>query len=317
MKNIEELAITFIKYCKYEKNLSHKTLQSYTVDLKQFIAYLTVNSHPLGISQIDKNIIRAYLQSISDLKPKSIKRKMATVKVLFNFLECEDQIIVNPFRKIKIQIREPFKLPNVMDIKEIEKIIRSAYNIKPSANSKFANSSKVRDIAVIELLFATGLRVSEICDLKVGSVNLGSGLIKVKGKGNKERIITVCNRETLRVLKECYHLFHREEQNNSNYFFLNRLHKRLSDQSIRFLVKKYARIAGLERNITPHVFRHTFATLLLEQDVDIKYIQHLLGHSSIMTTQIYTHVNGERQREILTRKHPRKRFVIAKKSLVV
>ncbi len=316
MKNIDEFATIFIKYCQYEKNLSPKTLRSYIIDLKQFIFYLTINGHPLDILEIDKNAIRAYLQSISFLKPKSIKRKMATVKVLFNFLECEDKILVNPFRKIKIQIREPFKLPNVMDIKEIEKIIRSAYSIKPSTNSKIANSFKVRDIAVLELLFATGLRVSEICDLKTECINLVTGLIKVKGKGNKERIITVCNRETLRVLKEYHHLFHQMNRQNNNYFFLNRLNKRLSDQSVRFLVRKYARVAGFERNITPHVFRHTFATLLLEQDVDITYIQHLLGHSSITTTQLYTHVNGERQREILTQKHPRRHFVITQPLVV-
>jgi integrase/recombinase XerD len=203
-----------------------------------------------------------------------------------------------------------------MDIREIERIIRAAYNVDISKNSITANSFKVRDIAVLELLFATGLRVSEISDLKVECINLITGLIKVKGKGNKERIITVCNGETLKVLKEYYQLFHSKSKDSNNYFFLNRLNKRLSDQSIRFLVKKYARISGFERNITPHVFRHTFATLLLEQDVDIKYIQHLLGHSSITTTQIYTHVNGERQREILSQKHPRRHFVIADKSLV-
>jgi integrase/recombinase XerD len=246
---------------------------------------------------------------LSGLKPKSIKRKIATIKALFNYFEYEDEILVNPFRKIRIQIKEPFKLPNVMDIGEIEKILRCAYNKLPSKNKKGAGTW--RDIAVLELLFATGLRVSEISNLKIHSVNLNTGLIKVKGKGNKERIITVCNQEPLQALKMYSNLLHSKIGYGEEYFFLNRLNKRLSEQSIRFLVKKYARIAGLERNITPHVFRHTFATLLLEQDVDIKYIQHLLGHSSITTTQIYTHVNSGRQREILSHKHPRKQFVIA------
>lgn len=316
MKNIEKLATSFVKYCQYEKNLSYKTIKSYSVDLKQFISFLASNNHSFDIMKIDKTTIRSYLESLSGLKPKSMKRKMATIKALFNYLEYDDQIVINPFRKIKIKIKEPFQLPNVMNIGEIEKILRAAYREVHANSNKKIRKDRWRDVAILELLFATGLRVSEVSGLKAHSVNLSTGLIKVRGKGNKERIITVCNKEILHALKAYIGSLYPRANSEEEYFFTNRLNKRLSEQSIRFLVKKYAHTAGFERNITPHVFRHTFATLLLEQDVDIKYIQHLLGHSSITTTQIYTHVNSQRQREILSQKHPRKQFVITEMPLI-
>jgi integrase/recombinase XerD len=312
MKNIKESKKEFLLHCRYEKNLSPKTLKAYKVDLAQFIAHLTFKQYSLSIPDVDKNSIREYIQSISSFKAKTIKRKIATIKAMFNFLEYEDKIIVNPFRKLRIQIKEPYRLPNVMNIHEIESIIRSAYDMKAPNNRINSRKYKerIQDITVFELLFATGIRVSELSQLRSECINLSTGLIKVRGKGDKERIITLCNKECLKAVREYNACFHKTNT-GSGYFLINRLNKRLSEQSIRFIVKKHAQLAGLERKITPHVFRHSFATLLLEQDVDIKYIQHLLGHSSIMTTQIYTHVNSERQKEILSKRHPRRSFSMA------
>ena len=229
---------------------------------------------------------------------------------MFNFLEFEDKINSNPLRKMRIKIKERNGLPKVMDIREIRKIFNSAYE----ENSKFRNSSAfaffetLRNIVVIELLFATGARVSEIANLKIENIEIPSGIITIKGKGNKERIIQVCNYETLKILKDYQKIYIDRINNSGGFLLVNRLGKKLSDQSIRMIVKKLASKAKLQKHITPHVFRHTFATLLLEKDVDIKYIQSLLGHSSIMTTQIYTHVNHAKQKRILRTKHPRKDF---------
>jgi integrase/recombinase XerD len=312
MENIEIATLDFLSHCRYEKNLSQKTLKSYSIDLKQLMLFLKTKLYSCIITDIDKSILREYLQSISSSKPKTIKRKIATIKALFNFLEYEDKIAINPFRKMKIQIREPKNLPTVMNISEVEKIIKLTYQIKidEKKTDSYTYAESVRNIAVIELLFATGVRVSELSNLKEELIDLSSGQIKVRGKGNKERIIQVCNKESLRALKIYHRLFLDKIKDCDGYFFVNRFNNRLSEQSIRFLVKKCARAAGLDRKITPHVFRHSFATLLLEEDVDIKYIQHLLGHSSIMTTQIYTHVNGEKQKKILSKQHPRKNFRI-------
>lgn len=311
---IDKLNIEFISHCKYEKNLSPKTIKAYSIDLRQFVEFLVLNNYSQEISDINKFILREYLQLISSAKPKTVKRKIATVKALFNFLEYEDTILVNPFRKMRIQIREPKNLPNVMNIQEVEQILNLTYQAKREKKDtgSYSHAENIRNIAVFELLFATGVRVSELSHLKNECIDLNTGQVKVSGKGNKERIIQVCNKETLKALKEYHHLFASKIKESGDYFFINRFNNRLSEQSVRFLVKKYAKKAGLDRKITPHSFRHSFATLLLEEDVDIKYIQHLLGHSSIMTTQIYTHVNSGKQRQILQR-HPRENFRIKQK----
>lgn len=313
MTTLNNAIITFLSHCRYEKHLSLKTLKAYKIDLNQFSLFIEDNEYPQDICLIDKVIVRAFIQSISGWKSKTIKRKIATTKALFNFLEFDDLIEINPFRKIKIRIKETRVLPTVMDVSEIKSLLTSAYKSKLEINiHTYCFKEKLRDLAVIELLFTTGIRVSELVGLKVDHVDLKTGYIKVRGKGNKERMIQVCNREALKSMREYYSIFRIEIKASEGYFFINRLNRQLSDQSVRFMVKKYADLAGIKKRITPHVFRHSFATLLLEEDVDIKYIQHMLGHSSIAITQIYTHVNQEKQRKILQQSHPRKHFKMSK-----
>ncbi len=309
MPDLTKLKTEFINSCLYEKKLSPKTLKAYEIDLRQFIHFLIEQKCSLHATNIDKNVLRAYIQCLSSAKPKTIRRKIATLRAFFNHLESEDYIEITPFRKLRFRMREPKVLPNVMSIQEIERIMRFTYNAKQNLKEQpdsVAYQEAIRDIAVVEFLFATGVRVSELSNLCDTKIDLETGRVGVKGKGNKERIIQVCNEDALFALKEYYTLFKKQIQ-QCGFFFVNRKGTRLSEQSVRFLVRKYTKLSGLERKITPHAFRHTFATLLLEEDVDIKYIQHLLGHSSIMTTQIYTHVNAEKQRQILER-HPRKKI---------
>jgi integrase/recombinase XerD len=209
---------------------------------------------------------------------------------------------------MRINIKEPKNLPNVMDIGEIRKVFQAAYsrNTIIKNTEVYSYLQTYRDMVVVELLFATGARVSEIANLTTETVDVNKGSITIRGKGNKERIIQVCNTEALRVLKNYQNLFSERIKNSGGFFLVNRLGKKLSDQSIRTVVKHLAAKAGIQKRITPHTFRHSFGTLLLEEDVDIKYISDLLGHSSLMTTQIYTHVNRAKQRRILQMKHPRK-----------
>ncbi|MDQ1353698.1 MAG: integrase/recombinase XerD, partial [Acidobacteriota bacterium] len=216
--------------------------------------------------------------------------------------------IVNPFRKMRIKIREPLVLPDALTLEEVKTLFRVVYRQKKQFEdrSTYAYKSIVRDITVLELLFATGIRVSELCHLKKEHVNLERKYIQVNGKGSRERIIQVCSEEIAAILEECIELFHTGgNEGQIIYFFSNRLGQRLSEQSVRFMVKKYAGLADIRRSITPHTFRHTFATLLLEEGVDIRYIQQILGHSTITTTQIYTHVTSLKQKEILFNQHPR------------
>jgi len=310
MSTIQNDFKEFINHCKYEKNLSEKTIKAYSIDIAQLIKFLIEKDFSLEIEKITKTEIREFLEAISFLKPKSIKRKVATMKAMFNFFEFEDKILINPFRKMRIKIQEPKRLPKVMEIRDVNAIFKSAYiknsSCKDSTNYSYLES--LRNVVVVELLFATGARVSEIANLKKEDIDFYSGTVSIKGKGDKERNIQICNKETIKILKEYFKLFKTKIKSAGDYFLVNRLGSKLSDQSIRGIVKVLSKDAKVQKHITPHVFRHTLATLLLEKDVDIKYIQSILGHSSIMTTQIYTHVNRKKQRQILTTKHPRKDF---------
>lgn len=306
MLNLNHAIKEFISHCRFEKRLSQKTLKAYETDLSQLTNYLTTHQLPLGVSDITRSHIREYLSSLSTLKPKSIKRKVATTKALFNYLEFEDILVINPFRKMKIRIKEDKKVPTVMNLSEIVMILKRAYKANSNCSlNNFKQFETLRNIVVLELLFGTGARVSEISGLQSENVHLDSGSIVIKGKGNKERIIHICGAEPIKVLKKYYADYNEKIKKAGGYFLVNRFNKRLSDQSIRSIVKAFAKAAGISRRITPHVFRHSFATLLLEKDVDIRFIQNMLGHSSISTTQIYTHVNRAKQRQILKTKHPR------------
>ena len=196
-------------------------------------------------------------------------------------------------------------------LSNINLLLQCAYR-RSKANTKvhsYSYRTNLRDIAVLELLFATGMRVSELCSIAADSIDLSSGEIRIYGKGAKERIIQIGNPDVRTAVERYYEAFSNQIQ-ETGWLFVNRLGNQLSDQSVRNMINSYVVQAGLEQHITPHMFRHSFATLLLEEDVDIRYIQQLLGHSSITTTQIYTHVTSKKQRDILTEKHPRNRIVI-------
>lgn len=307
MKELDKLIKDFLFHCRFEKSLSTHTLKAYQLDLEQFARFLSSNGSPPGIGDIDKKILRKYLQQLQEThKIKTVKRKIATLKALFNFLEFDDKIPDNPFRKMRIKIREPLILPGVLTLEEVKDLFQTVYRLKRRCEDpdSYAYKSIVRDVAVLELLFATGIRVSELCFLTRANVNLDQGFIRVNGKGSRERMIQLCSAEVVAVLEEYRDLFH-TIRHPFPFFFINRLGRQLSAQSVRFMIKKYTRLTGIKKTITPHMFRHTFATLLLEEGVDIRYIQQLLGHSTITTTQIYTHVSNPKQQEILTQRHPR------------
>ncbi len=299
----------FIFHCQYEKNLSPKTINAYSIDLEQFQSYINEQNTNPDINEISKNLIKAYLQTIYHFKPKTVKRKVASLKAMFNYLEYENDEFINPFRKIKIRFKEPQTLPMVMTINEVKKILGLLYE-DLNGNSKTENytyKAQVRNIAVIELLFATGMRISELCNLKTSDIDLKTGIIKVFGKGSKERIIQICNPDIKSLLKK-YRKLYATHIEDDKCFFINRLGKSVSTQSVRLMLRQYVQKSSISKHITPHTFRHTFATLLLEENVDIRYIQGMLGHSSINTTQIYTHINSESQKRILATKHPRRKL---------
>lgn len=292
----------FLFHCEIEKKLTKKTLKAYSSDLEQFNKFLRNKR----AEEVKKEDIKAYLLELSKYAPRTIKRKVATLKAFFSYLEFEEDIEVNPFQKVRARIKLDTLLPNTLTIFEISSMLQKVYESK----NKITNTSTyyykevIRNIAVLELLLASGIRVSELCSLKYRNITSDFSLVKVMGKGSKERIIPITNTATQKALKDNYLVFKKEIEHTS-FMFINRFGNPLSEQSVRYMVKACAKKAKIERTITPHVFRHSFATLLLEEDVDIRYIQHLLGHSSINVTQIYTHVNEKKKKELLMIKSPR------------
>ena len=241
-----------------------------------------------------------------------MNRKIASLKAFFSYLNNEDIIEFNPFQKIKIKIKEPFILPKIIPIKELSILFKYIYQeIQLCDNVSYRYKELVRDKALLELLIGTGMRISEACKLKKENIVYSRNVIKINGKGAKERIIPICYPsliDSLRLYSETFS----EELTKSDYFFINKRKNRLSSQSVRNMIKKYCLLTNIDLHITPHMFRHTFATMLLDQDVDIRHIQVLLGHSNIITTQIYTHVTSSKKDEIMKYKNPLSKININK-----
>ena len=291
----------FLWHCEFEKKLERKTLMAYKADLSQFVN----NNNDLLITDVTKEVIRTYLQTISHFQHKTIKRKIATLKAMLNYYEYENEWYNNPMRKMKIRMREPIRLPTIMSIEEVRSLLNIIYkklmDYKPDT---FSYHMAIRNIAIVELLFVSGMRVSELCDLRLCDIDIKIGCVRIIGKGNKERIVDISQKATLAAIESWLNV--RGAYDSLSPLFVSRLHHKLSSQSVRLLIKSLVASSQIKKRITPHTFRHTYATLLLEEDVDITYIQHLLGHSSIVTTQLYTHVNLHKQHEILSKKHPRR-----------
>ena len=291
----------FLNYCRYHKKLSDKTIRAYKIDLSQYGVFS---------NELSKQALWDYIEYLNKkYKPKTAKRKLATLKAFIHFLLLQDLIDFNPFDKLETTIKEPLLLPKTIPLGVIAKLISFSYQQIVFAKSDYQIRSAVRNTAILELLFATGARVAEICTLRSDNVDLLGNSVKFYGKGSKERIIPLENFAVLSILRKYHSLFEKEIP-DSGYFFVNKLGRRMTEQSVRNMINFYCKQCGVDMHITPHMFRHSFATLLLEEDVDIRYIQRMLGHSSITTTQIYTHVTSAKQKEILKTKHPRNKLNI-------
>lgn len=208
----------FLEHCEFEKNLSENTLQFYKIDLIQLLDFLKTESI-VSTDQIDKKVIKAYVQTLSKFKPRTIKRKVASSKAYLNFLEFEDYILVNPYRKIKVRFKESMQLPTVLSFDEIKRLLITLKDQKDKVKNQqgVEYGQKLRDLTVFELLFATGMRVSELCGIRREDINLIDGSILVRGKGNKERMVQVCNKETMQILND-YHDFYKDRIEQIGFF---------------------------------------------------------------------------------------------------
>lgn len=295
MQTLSSLIAGYLETDEYEKQLSPDTIKAYRIDLRQFLDFT-------GGEWADKDVLNQYIKHLNQhFAPRSAKRKLASIRAFYHEMEMCGKLEENPFDKLHIRIHSPQQLPRVIPEQVVQSLLQSAYNAYAPGCREV-----LRDIVVLELLFSTGLRVSELCALSKDTFLLNdSGLrLLVKGKGRKERILQIATPELLQVVQKYCDMFSKEIQEQGAILF-NQRGRPLSPQSVRRIINKYLNQIGESNHVTPHMFRHTFATSLLDAGMDIRYIQSLLGHSSISTTQIYTHVSAKQQTLLLAEKHPR------------
>lgn len=305
MQTLQNSIKAFLNHCEFERNFSFHTVKAYRLDLTQFSRFALEHCQSDDATQVDRSHIREYARSLHKYKPRTQRRKLATLKSLFGFLEREGLLESNPARNLRIEIRVGRVLPRTVSLSVLQTFFRQVYANRASFVELTQGCRRaIRDVALFELMFSTGMRVSEISNLLVTTVDLDRGAVLVRGKGDKERLIPICDVEVHSALT-AYVGIDGNRREADAFFFTNRFGRRLSEQSIRMALKRHAKAAGLEK-ITPHVFRHTVATMLLEQGVDLRFIQTFLGHSSIVTTTIYAHVNDKSQRDVLSHRHPRR-----------
>ena len=294
----------FNNYLKLEKSLSLNTIQSYNLDIDDFFSYLQDVKLIKELNEVDDNILNGYLiylqkrdtKHLKKYSQKSINRFISSLKSFFKFLSNENLIDSNPVEKIETP-RSARRLPAVLSIEEIDQMLK-----QPDITDKL----ELRDRAILETMYASGLRVSELINLEINNVFFSDGILRITGKGSKERIVPV-GREALhfieKYIKDCS--VNIKNKFSENVLFLNFRGKKLSRMAIWDIVKKYCLKAGIKKEIHPHTLRHTFATHLLQGGADIRIIQEMLGHSDISTTQIYTHIDRNYLIEVHKSFHPR------------
>jgi len=282
----------FLDYLSLQKNCSSNTVRGYRRDILQFINFLKkkkINSFK-SISYKDLLSYLGYLRNYG-YSETTIGRKVASLKSFFKFLSARKIIKSNPVALLSSP-KKPDRLPNFLTVEEVEKIL----NI-PSEK----NWQSLRDKAILELLYSTGIRVGELTSLKIGDVDFFQELIKVTGKGKKERIVPIGSY----ALKALIEYIERKPNKKEKNVFLNKYGKPLTERSVERIIDKYSKKAGIGKKITPHTFRHTFATHMLDRGADLRTVQELLGHERITTTQIYTHLTVEKLKEFYNKAHPR------------
>ena len=283
---------SFFDYLFIEKGLSKNTIKAYEVDIERFIQWLKQNnkSDYLNAKEIQINKYISHLFK-THLKSSSINRKISSIKAFYLFLMKKNILKVSPIAEIVTPKQEKY-LPNSMSESEIEKLLKS-----PNTKLKIEK----RDRAMIEMLYATGMRISELVNLKITNLDIQRCVVKVLGKGSKERLIPFGE-----VASEALNDYMKDRQDSSSKeIFLSNRGTKMSRQAFWSRMKVYLRREGLKDSISPHTLRHAFATHLLNRGADLRSVQLLLGHSDLSTTQIYTHIAKQRLSEVLKKHHPR------------
>lgn len=294
---IQEIVDKFIDYLLVERRLAPNTLMAYRNDLARFVekADLQQGKHLASVSRKDLIVYVTSLRK-NGISANSTRRALSALRHFFKYLLAEGIIEIDPSEDLEPP-RGERKLPVYMTVEEVERLLNQPDKTKLTS---------LRDSAMLELLYATGLRVSELVNLRLNDVNLDVGFLIASGKGSKQRLVPIGEKSRALLLEYLKGARRKLSKNRpSHYLFLSRSGKKLSRQFFWKALKKYALLAGIKANISPHVLRHSFATHLLSGGADLRSLQMMLGHSSISTTQIYTHVARERLKQIYDKFHPR------------
>ncbi|MDP1853379.1 MAG: site-specific tyrosine recombinase XerD [Candidatus Omnitrophota bacterium] len=294
---MHDLIEMFLNYLSVERGLSNNTISAYRRDLNKYAAYLENNKID-SLAKITRDEISNFMfkEKESGLSASSIARNLVAIKTLYRFLVRERILKADPTSVLEAP-KLWKRLPEVMSLPEVEALINS-----PDLKDK----EGVRDRSILEMLYATGMRASELVNLKLEDINLEVGFVRCFGKGRKERIVPLGGKAKEALIRYLERVRPKLLKNKTSpEIFLSRLGKKISRQSLWSIIKKYAEVAKIKRQIKPHTLRHSFATHLLEGGADLRSVQEMLGHSDISTTQIYTHIHKDRLKAIHKQFHPR------------
>ena len=300
MKEAKEAILDYLHFLQVERQLSKNTLASYRRDLESYIEHLHTNQKIEKLDDVERTNILLHLENLREQgkSARTIARHISSIRSFHQFLIREK--ITNEDPSLHLQMPQiEKKLPKVLSPEEIDALIQAPDQTKPQG---------VRDVAMIELLYGTGMRISECIGLNLEDVHLTMGFVRVFGKGGKERIVPLGKS----ALKACdAYLIRARAQLQGKYpksdaFFINQRGKRLTRQGCWKLLKQHANAANIQKEMTPHTLRHSFATHLIENGADLRAVQEMLGHSDISTTQVYTQISATKIREMYKQFHPRK-----------
>ncbi|MGI6357305.1 MAG: site-specific tyrosine recombinase XerD [Bacillota bacterium] len=294
---MQQLVEDYLAYLSVERGLAKNTLAAYGRDLRAYVRFL--HSHSLTrLSDTSRETVRAYLEQLHNRgrAASTISRNLAAIKSFYQFMVREDRLSVDPTEHLQSPKVEK-RLPHVMSLTEVEALLSQPSSDEPASQ---------RDKAMLEVLYATGIRVSELVSLDTNDINLEVGYLRCLGKGNKERIVPLGS-VAIRALSHYLEQGRPKLVRSSGEMalFVNQHGRRLTRQGFWKIIKRYAKEAKIEDSITPHTLRHSFATHLLENGADLRSVQEMLGHADISTTQIYTHVTRNRLKEVYLKAHPR------------
>lgn len=289
---------SFLRALQTDRNLSERTLKAYRIDLLQFEAYCRCTS----LLDVSPDTIRGYVEHLvgAGRTSSTAKRKLATLKVFYKHLDQEGVVASSPLAGFQQRFRTPHRLPKVLSVPEVTLLLRAAHSMIASttAKSEAEHFRSVRNYTILEVMFATGIRIDEVSQLSVGDIDIDRHSILIQGKGRKERLLFVYSQEVCIALGD-YLALHRTQATNTTALFVGRGGARLSTHAIRIIFYDCCRRAAITKHYTPHCLRHTMATMLVENGADIRSVQDILGHSSISTTEIYVHVSERRKKDVL------------------